>query len=473
TDNPVLAANVVSLLSYPLAAFAMDRLLRALGLAIPASWVGGLAFALGPWRVPGSNQLPQMLSFFLPAVVLALVRMREDPAPRRLACFALLLLLALFSSYYMALLVVVAVATWTVAEVLRDRHHAGAFVARVVGCVACSSVLLAFSAPWLRAGPAPTPVTVPLGWLPWLTWPVRAHPIELLLGLAGVFGTVSRRLRFLARTGLAVVAVGTILLLWIGFLGLPAPVRPLLGFFRTFSRMQILTSFGIAILAGCALEMVAKRWGSRPGALAAAAAGLALAWSLGPRICTPAEFDWPWNEWRARFHRQHPGGGDAAAYRRIGELARSHGGGTLVEVGIPQWNTIVDATWHEMPLAGGFTTLTPPQYFGVLPRLASASGLDELVDISHLRWVIFPPSRHWTEPIDRERLLRELLAMPMTKRFDVDDFVLVRLDRPPAHPAWFETLAAGRPLTDLPPAEAETISRLGALHSLGRTGEGP
>ncbi|MFM8411655.1 MAG: hypothetical protein ACKOCT_15430, partial [Alphaproteobacteria bacterium] len=69
--------------------------------------------------------------------------------------------------------------------------------------------------------------------------------------------------------------------------------------------------------------------------------------------------------------------------------------------------------------------------------------------------------------------LRELLAMPMTKRFDVDDFVLVRLDRPPTHPAWFETLAAGRPLTDLPPAEAETISRLGALHSLGRTGEGP
>ncbi|MFM8409108.1 MAG: hypothetical protein ACKOCT_02445, partial [Alphaproteobacteria bacterium] len=39
----------------------------------------------------------------------------------------------------------------------------------------------------------------------------------------------------------------------------------------------------------------------------------------------------------------------------------------------------------------------------------------------------------------------------------------------PAHPAWFETLAAGRPLGDLPPEEAEAISRLGALEGLGRT----
>ena len=468
TDNPVLAANVVSLLSYPLAAFAMDRLLRALGLGVPASWVGGLAFALGPWRVPGSNQLPQMLSFFPPAVILALVRMREAPAPRRLACFGLLLLLALFSSYYMALLVVLAVATWTGAELLRDRRDAGAFVARVVGIgVACSSALLAFSLPWLRARPAPGQVTVPVDWLWRLAWPVRGHGLELLLGLAGTAGLFRRRLRFPAGVGLALVAVGTGLLLWIAILGLPPWARPVFGFFRTFARLQILTSFGMAILAGCALETVVERWGERPGALVAAAAGLALAWTLGPRICTPAAFDWPWNERGGRFHLQHPGTADAAAYRRIGEIARREGGGPLVEVGIPQWDTMVDATWHEMPLVGGFTTLWPPQYFGVLGRLGSAEGLDELVDVSHLRWVVFPPTRRWTEPVDRDRLLRDLLARPRTRRFDVGDFTLVRLDRPPARPAWYDTLAAGRPLSDLPPEDAEAISRRKALEALG------
>jgi hypothetical protein len=55
----------------------------------------------------------------------------------------------------------------------------------------------------------------------------------------------------------------------------------------------------------------------------------------------------------------------------------------------------------------------------------------------------------------------------MTRRFDVGDFVLVRLDRPPARPAWYDTLAAGRPLSDLPPDDAEAISRLKALEALG------
>ena len=43
---------------------------------------------------------------------------------------------------------------------------------------------------------------------------------------------------------------------------------------------------------------------------AAAAACLGLAWTLGTRLVTPD------------FHRQHPAAADAAAYRRIGEIAR-------------------------------------------------------------------------------------------------------------------------------------------------------
>lgn len=50
TGNAVLAANVLILLSYPLAALAMDRLLVALGAGRLVAWVGGLVFALGPDR---------------------------------------------------------------------------------------------------------------------------------------------------------------------------------------------------------------------------------------------------------------------------------------------------------------------------------------------------------------------------------------------------------------------------------------
>ncbi|MFM8411656.1 MAG: hypothetical protein ACKOCT_15435, partial [Alphaproteobacteria bacterium] len=471
TDNPVLAANVVSLVSYPLAGFAMDRLLRAMGLGVAASWTGGLAFALGPPRLPGSNHMPQMLGFFLPAIVLALIRAREEPGPRRFACFALLLLLALFSSYYLAVMVVLVVTTWTLLDVLREPRGATRFVATVAGIgLACSALLALFSIPWMSGQPAaPFAGGLPGSLLPPFLWQPRDDWVEPLLGLAGSAALLSPRRRFPATAGLAIALLATGFIAAVALFGLPDFILPVLGFFRFFPRMQLVTSFGVAILAGCAVQMAADRRGQPAAALVAATACLALSWTLGPRMSHPSEHDVVWGQPEGPWNRQHPGRADAIAYRRIGELARREGGGAMVEVGLPPWNAMVDATWHEMPLVDGYTTLWPPQYFGVLPRKGSASGLDELVDISHLRWVIFPPSRRWTEPIDRERLLRELLAMPMTTRFDVGDFVLVRLDRPPAHPAWFETLAAGRPLGDLPPEEAEAISRLGALEGLGRT----
>lgn len=456
TDNPVLAANVVSLLSYPLAAFAMDRLLRALGLGRAASWAGGLAFALGPPRIPGSNHMPQTLALFLPAVVLAMVRARQDPGPRRFACFGLLLLLALFGSYYLAFMIVLVVAVWTLLEVVQDGRRAARFVASVAGIgLLCTAVLAIFSIPWLGAREAGGTLVVPPSLIPAIVWQPAGEWVEPLLALAGLAGLFSRRRRFVATAGLVLVAIASAFIVTVGLFGMPAWALPVIGFFRFFPRMQLVTSFGVAMLAACALQVVADRLGPRAGSLAAAAACLGLAWMLGTRLVTP------------NFFRQHPGTADAAAYRRIGEIARAHGGGALVEVGIPQWETMVDATWHEMPLVGGFTTLWPPQYFGVLGRLGSAEGLDELVDVSHLRWVVFPPTRRWTEPVDRDRLLRDLLARPMTRRFDVDALVLVRLDRPPSHPQWYETLAAGRPLTDLPPDDAEAISRLKALEAMG------
>jgi hypothetical protein len=59
SGNALLAANVVAVISYPIAALAMQRLLLALGCTAAVAWVGGLVFALKPMRVLGNLQIPQ------------------------------------------------------------------------------------------------------------------------------------------------------------------------------------------------------------------------------------------------------------------------------------------------------------------------------------------------------------------------------------------------------------------------------
>jgi hypothetical protein len=73
TGNPVLAANVLGFISYPLAATAMACLLVALGCGPLVAWVGGFVFATGPLRLPFNLRLFEYQNLFLPLAVLALV----------------------------------------------------------------------------------------------------------------------------------------------------------------------------------------------------------------------------------------------------------------------------------------------------------------------------------------------------------------------------------------------------------------
>src|SRR5262249_44755017 len=56
SGNAVLATNVCLFFSYPLASFSMETLLRRVGLSRFPAFVAGLAFALGPLRVPANIQ---------------------------------------------------------------------------------------------------------------------------------------------------------------------------------------------------------------------------------------------------------------------------------------------------------------------------------------------------------------------------------------------------------------------------------
>ena len=113
THNAVLGANVAAFLSYPLAAFAMQRLLLALGCRAAVAWVAGLLFALGPLRVPATLHVLQYANVFLPLVVLGLVRLFQRPSATRASLLFSAFLVGFFSSYYAVVLVGLVAAVWS------------------------------------------------------------------------------------------------------------------------------------------------------------------------------------------------------------------------------------------------------------------------------------------------------------------------------------------------------------------------
>ena len=154
TGNPVLSATVTAMLSYPLAAVAMNRLLDALGCGTAAAWAGGIVLALGPLTVPGNLHVLQYAGFYPPLVALALTRLRERPGPDRAALFGVALIAAFFSSYYMAVLAMVLVGVWGAAELVRPGPGRGAFVRSTLVVVLLASALLAAaSLPYLTRAP--------------------------------------------------------------------------------------------------------------------------------------------------------------------------------------------------------------------------------------------------------------------------------------------------------------------------------
>ena len=292
SGNAVLAANAVAWVSYLLAAFAMERLLRSLRLSAPAAWASGLLFALGPLGVPASLQVPQLLRLYLPLVALALLRLRERPSAGRGATFAACLALAVFSSYYLAALAAVVALVWIVVELSRRGGGRARFL-QPRSARAQSSQLSCCGFPdptSIAPSPRPcgamkhcrpqpprrrSPPTISLRCRGRSCAPfsgLSEAPIAPALAALGLFGFGFRGLRRISFAGLAFVVVGAGSLLWLIAAGGMSPgVAELLGFFRHAYRSQVLTGFGVALLAAAALEACRRLL------------DLPVAWSLRPR----------------------------------------------------------------------------------------------------------------------------------------------------------------------------------------------
>lgn len=462
TGNAVLTANVVLMATYPLAALAMERLLLALGCTAPAAWVSGLAFALGAGRVPGNFMALKFLNLYLPLVCLGLTRLRERPALDRALALAGTTVLAMLSSYYLAVMASMTAAIWAVFELVEPSPGRKRFaVLGTAAMLAAFVVLLYVSTPYFarpEASSAPLAVD-PAIFDRFARLNARVHlsgigvvPVALAtFGLATIRSRTAA-VRSLATRGVVLTAVAflfmlgpaqhvagrTILLPYALFLDSP------LRFFRAAEHFVVIAGFGVALLAGAALDAAGRRAG-RSRAAAAVVAALALVvtrgWALtGPRF---EEFSAQWNP----------------VYDLVRTVSRAEDVGPLLELptlrdvpappSMPQGTEVeamLGSTRHWLPLVSGCSPCYTPPHYPVLAeaasRLPDREAFGDIVDLTHARWLLLRPDADWLGAWAGKRAA--MVALPCVHPIEtLHGWDLLRIDCTPMHLEWFATIAAG------------------------------
>ena len=508
TGNALLGANVAALVSYPLAAFVMERFLLALGIGGLSAWTGGLMFALGPLRVPGNLQIVQYQNLYLPLVALAITHLRRDPTPRRMVLLAVAYTLALLSSYYAAVLVSLAALIWGLYELRAPQESRARFAGRALGAVVVSAALLyAVSQPYLQRSEGPqSGLELTIRWASF-AWQEFWHApglmtflnsafsdrpgfrVEMLLEpkflgevlrqpatwsrlglqllrlfaldwfgtvplvLAGIGAVVGLQRSFpaapVARRGLVIGAIGGLLslgpaLVLFGktlFLPYSLFVWSPLHFFRLWFRFLVLAGFGTALLAACALEFIQYRGGRVVGTLAAAGT---VVWLIGVQA---TRLD--------GLGLEEVAAQTLPIYDLVRQEASAHGDGPLLELPFVdpmghglQRESMLGSTRHWLPLVHGLTgypAIHHALFYGLVDRLPDPRALEDLVDLTHVRWLLLRPVSDWPQP----SLRSDLLTLAQIERVaDRDGWTLARITAVPRRPEPFAAVAVG----PLPPA---------------------
>ena len=489
TGNALLGANLLALVSYPLAALSMQRLLLALGCAAGVAWVGGLAFALGPLRVPGNLQIVQYQNLFLPWVALLLTRLRQRPSVRSVLLFGCGLALGIFSSYYLAVMLGVVLLAWGYVEYRRPDSGAARFaLLTAASTVVVVALLTLVSAPYFERPEATgqggglavmreylhnrhIPGVAEMGEFmrarfqytgpdslrtAGFLYQVALGVLSILvvgwfgvipLALAGA-GLVALRApcgaaRTAARRGLLVFAIAfplaflpvQVLANYPGdsFLALflAAPLRV----FRLPYRFFVLAGFGTALLTAAALQLLGTRFGGKSGLVASALAAVALLVSRGPLLSGTV------------LHA--PTAQTAPIYDAVREVGLTEPGPLLElplhdRTGITlEREAMLGSLRHGLPLLSGklgYPARHRPLFDEAVAALPNAEGLDRLVDLAHLHWLLLRPAVDWAQPEARARLLSLDGVAPVVER---DGWVLARVSRQPRHAEWYTAIVAG------------------------------
>ena len=468
TGNPVLAANVLGFVSYPLAATAMACLLVALGCGPLVAWVGGFIFATGPLRLPFNLVLFEYQNLFLPLAVLALVRLRDRPDGRRALAFGLAYTAGVFSAYYTAAMLTGVVGLWTACELVRPAAGRARFAGLAALAVTVALALLVVaSAPYLaressgaglrleRATPFSTATIGKIAAglranlqpssLRWLF----DGRLEAVLGVCALVAAwTDRDLRRAVVGGLAITL--TVLVVRLGWWEVAGWMPESLRFFREPGRLAVVVGFGTALLVAIGLEAIRRRLPVPIGALGVIVVAVAIVLARGPAFGTFPQ------------HRELAVTDHASVYAAVGAAVAKQPHGALLELprdgSVSRSDTLYDgqagrssfepaamlgSLIHHVPLVNGYTAYHPPHRQLVLEsiaRLPAADALQDLVDMTHLGFLLLRPAAYWADPALRTAMMRIPGTRPLLAR---DGWVLLDVERTPRHPEWFTAIAAG------------------------------
>jgi len=461
--NPVLATNLTLLISYVLGALAMQRLLLALGCGIAVASLIGLHFtlALSPLNV----QALQYPNLYLPLVALCLVRLRAEPDLRWALALAAAFGLGVANSYYMAVMLSLMACGWGMVELLRGGPGRARFLllAIAAGGVALAIVAVVLT-PYLARGANEPPYPVGSVFLlvklrelleelwanawRWREPGVSLHAILVILALVGVVAGGS------AARSAAVPGILFHFLGWSLTYGYPHSLAGLIAhsplrFFR-LQRFVVLAAFGTSLLLATGLATV-RHWLGRAGELTVLAVACGL--FVAPEVV---------EELRLPIRPLEAYGAHAPVYDAVGKAAQDGGAGPLLELPLGRARqrgvaggaaqsfepeSMLGSTRHGLPLIAGYTGYQPPHRKLLLQTIAllpAPQPLDELVDMTHLRWILIRPAGDWPSAAARARFLDSLRALPaIGPSTEIGDWTLLRVARRPEHPEWFQAIAAG------------------------------
>ena len=295
TRNPVLGYNIAWFLSYLLCGLATHALLKRDVASDLAAFTGSLIFTFSFYKMlHGHGHLQQVWTWLLPLSLLLLERWFDRPTWPRVSAWALAVLLQALSSWYLAVLTVMAngfliawrLVTRTRADVVRK------LVQLAVVSIVAGAAMWPFAAPYRTLPPVTerevrslsadaASYLVPAE----QTWPGRAWNATAGRGPRNMFG---ERTMYVGWVALVLAAVGLTAVFarrqWDALPHVAAAVVamllsfgppeqpsgwslysivarvPALGGFRAPARFGLLVLLGVALLAAIGVDAAVRRW---------------------------------------------------------------------------------------------------------------------------------------------------------------------------------------------------------------------
>ncbi len=241
--------------------------------------------------------------------------------------------------------------------------------------------------------------------------------------------------------------------------------------FRGWVRLLMVTDFGLCLLAAAGLDVCRRRFGKRVGLVPIAAFALLAAL---PRLTILVS---------AMSPAPAALGEHADAYRTVKRYTDELGRGPLLELPsgiIVDHEAMLGSLFHWLPLVNGVTGYEPahaPAMRAAVSALPDSAALQDLVDLSHVRWILLRPDRDWRPPGAAAQVRDGLRESALIGRsFSFDGFALFEVTASVQRPRWYAAIAAGpvpgttalgTPVRELSPAEAiATVDRVGGIEEI-------